>query len=399
MPSGRSVISLFTGAGGLDLGLERAGFDIALCVESDKLPRRTLSQNRAWPLSEPGDIFELRSQGPGAILEQARVRRGNVTLLSGGPPCQPWSKSAQWRKQGANGWQDPRSQTLQAFMGIVDELRPEVFLLENVSGIKAKTDRFEFIQRRLRDINSQRGNHYNLQVVQINSANYGVPQRRERVFLIGHRGGRKFKIPPPTHGPSAKQPYRTAWDAIGHLDIRNWSRELAPTGKWAPLLPSIPEGENYLWHTNRGGGEPLFGWRRKYWSFLLKLAKKLPSWTIQADPGPATGPFHWRSRHLSIAELCALQTIPAGYVVAGSFHAARRQVGNAVPSAIGELLGLEIRRQLLGEKRVRRKLKLIPTLRDDRPRAHPTRPVPPEFLELAGEHADHPGHGLGPGRR
>jgi DNA (cytosine-5)-methyltransferase 1 len=393
------VISLFTGAGGLDLGLEQAGFHVALCVESDDAPRRTLSKNRGWSLSDPGDIHSLRRRGAGALLEQAGVRRGQVALLSGGPPCQPWSKSAQWRKHGANGWSDPRSKTLRAFMHVVAEVRPEVFLLENVNGMKTKTDDFAFIQKRLRQINNERGNHYNLQVVHINAADYGVPQRRERVFLLAHRGGRQLKLPAPTHGPETDEPYRTAWDAIGHLDIRNWPSELAPSGKWARLLPSIPEGENYLWHTKRGGGKALFGWRRKYWSFLLKLSKKLPSWTLQAAPGPATGPFHWRNRHLSIAELCALQTFPNGYEVAGSLHTARRQIGNAVPCAIGELLGLEIRRQLLGEKTVRRKLQLIPEPRTDRPRAHPTRPVPREFLDLVGDHEDHPGHGLGPGRQ
>ena len=82
------------------------------------------------------------------------------------------------------------------------------------------------------------------------------------------------------------------------------------------LLPSIPEGENYLWHTNRGGGLQLFGWRTRYWSFLLKLAKSLPSWTIQAQPASAIGPFHWRSRKLTTREMCRLQTPTAQLVEA-----------------------------------------------------------------------------------
>ena len=108
--------------------------------------------------------------------------------------------------------------------------------------------------------------------------------------------------------------------------------------------------------------QPLFGWRTKFWSFLLKLAKDRPSWTIQAEPGPATGPFHWKSRLLSIEELCRLQTFPRGYEIQGDRRSAQRQVGNAVPSAIAELLGLEIRRQFFGE-RVRRTLRLLPTRR------------------------------------
>ena len=82
--------------------------------------------------------------------------------------------------------------------------------------------------------------------------------------------------------------------------------------KSADLLPAIPEGENYLFHTNRGAGVPLFGWRTRFWNFLFKLAKDRPSWTIQARPGPATGPFHWTNRRLSARELCRLQTFPDG---------------------------------------------------------------------------------------
>jgi DNA (cytosine-5)-methyltransferase 1 len=176
------------------------------------------------------------------------------------------------------------------------------------------------------------------------------------------------------------------------------SEDLAPTGRWARLLPSIPEGQNYLWHTARNvprGGESLFGWRTKYWSFLLKLAKNRPSWTLQAAPGPATGPFHWTSRLLSTLELCRLQTFPDGYGIQGDRRAARKQLGNAVPAAIGELLGLEIRRQILGEN-VRASLTLIPTRRNDCPPPEVVAEVPEEYRSLRGVHQDHPGTGQGP---
>ena len=117
--------------------------------------------------------------------------------------------------------------------------------------------------------------------------------------------------------PEGLKPYSTAWDAIGDLDTVANDDGLSLSGKWAELLPSIPEGQNYLWHTSRGGGEPLFGWRTRYWSFLLKLAKDLPSWTLQAQPGPAIGPFHWRNRNLTTRELCRLQTFPDDVVITG----------------------------------------------------------------------------------
>lgn len=397
-----TLLSLFTGAGGLDLGLETAGFESVLCVELDSDSRATLRHNRpGWRLAEPGNIHEL---GPAEILRQAAIAPRELQLLAGGPPCQPFSKSAYWANGDGARMQDPRAHTFRAYLRVVEAALPQVLLLENVKGLayKGKDDGIRLLRRELAAINRRQGTSYALQVMHINTAAYGVPQVRERVFLLATIDGRHLELPRPTHGEGdGLEPYRTAWDAIGHLDSDEWPAELDPSGKWAGLLPSIPEGQNYLWHTprnNQKGSEPLFGWRTRYWSFLLKLAKNKPAWTIQADPGPATGPFHWRSRLLSIEELCRLQTFPSGYKIIGTRRSAHRQVGNAVPSAIGELLGLEIRRQLFGE-RVRRTLRLIPPARSDCP--PPVRPsrVPQEYLHLRGRHRAHPGTGLGPRAR
>jgi DNA (cytosine-5)-methyltransferase 1 len=186
-----------------------------------------------------------------------------------------------------------------------------------------------------------------------------------------------------------------------------WPEDLAVRGQYATLLPSIPEGRNYLWHTPEGierwsnnGRSPddaIFGWRTRYWSFLLKLAKNLPSWTISATPGPSTGPFHWRNRQLSVRELCRLQTFPDNYEIRGSRREQIRQVGNAVPPVLGELLGLEIRRQLFQEQGVPRSLKLIPQLRDDCPEPEPLGEVPKAFHCRKAQHSPHPGEGRGPG--
>ena len=134
-------------------------------------------------------------------------------------------------------------------------------------------------------------------------------------------------------------------------------------GKWGALLPSIPEGQNYLWHTNRGGGLRLFGWRTRYWSFLLKLAKNQPSWTIQAQPGSAIGPFHWHSRKITSLEMYRLQTFPDGLTFACGRTDVQKMLGNAVPSLIAEVLAREIRCQLLGDESAHGPLKLIPPVR------------------------------------
>jgi len=297
---------------------------------------------------------------------------------------------------------DPRASALQVYLNVVQAALPRVLLLENVRGLASNGKDgggLHIIQDGLRRINRKQGTAYELQLVNLNAADYGVPQCRERVFILASIDGRTFKLPPKTHGNEAHlEPSRTVWDAIGDLDQPSRLAELEVAGKWADLLKSIPEGKNYLWHTPRGGGEPLFGWRTRYWSFLLKLSKRQPSWTIQAVPGPATGPFHWRNRLLSIEELARLQTFPRGFNFFGNRRSAHRQIGNAVPCAIGELLGIEIRRQFLDERDLPRDLTLIPETREHCPKPYPLQAVPRKYMSLRKNHSDHPGTGLGPGR-
>jgi site-specific DNA-cytosine methylase len=198
------------------------------------------------------------------------------------------------------------------------------------------------------------------------------------------------------HPELFKGRHLTAWDALRTISPLKSEREgLQLRGKWADLLPTIPEGQNYLWHTERGGGEPLFGWRRRYWSFLLKLAKSAPSWTIQAQPGPATGPFHWDNRRLSVQEMARLQTFPKGLKIAGSYADAQRQLGNAVPSLLAEILAREISAQLLSRPVKGRLLLAIKPSAVPPPPAHKPTAVPAAYLSLRGEHDAHPGTGRG----
>lgn len=392
-----TVLSLFSGAGGLDLGLEAAGFETRLCVEIDSTAQATLKRNRpAWRLAEPGDIHQ---QTPQSLLTNAGLRPKQLDLLAGGPPCQPFSKSGYWARGDAKRLNDPRSATLDAYLKIVEGSLPRVVLLENVRGLtySGKDEGLDLLVRGFREINRTQGTDYALTVFHLNAAHYGVPQFRERVFVVADRNGRYLSMPQPTHGEAPElEPFLTSWDAIGDLDTAMPPSDLLPSGKWAALLPSVPEGENYLWHTPDGGGEPLFGWRTRYWSFLLKLSKARPSWTIQAEPGPATGPFHWKSRLLSTRELCRLQTFPDDYVIVGDRRSAHRQLGNAVPCALGELLGREIRSQFLGSGPFRGRLTLIPTRSPHTPGPEPVAPVPQSYSALRGQHRPHPGTGLGP---
>jgi DNA (cytosine-5)-methyltransferase 1 len=414
-----SSVSLYTGAGGLDLGLHAAGFAPRVAVELDPIAVATLEheKNARWWADcaiQKKPIERLESP---TLLKLARMRPGELDLVCGGPPCQPFSKSGYWHSGDSKRLQDPRSKTIPHFLRVVKDMLPKAFLLENVPGLafSEKDEGLEYIRREITRVNKSAGTNYVISAAQLNAVEYGVPQLRERVFVIAHRDGRRFSFPSPTHAkpppvdmakgtaelprdykvPDGLLPFTTAWDAIGHLQD-NIDPALKPRGKWAPVLPSIPEGHNYLYHTDRGdSGLHLWGWRTRYWSMLLKLAKNRPAWTLTAQPGPAIGPFHWRSRRLSADELCGLQTFPKGYHIVGNVLAAHKQVGNAVPSALAEVLGLEIRRQLFGEK-VKVRPTLVPGHRLDAPGPERLGRVPKHIRDMAAEVAEHPGTGLGP---
>jgi DNA (cytosine-5)-methyltransferase 1 len=393
-----SVLSLYTGAGGLDLGLEAAGFRTVRCIESDVECRSVLQRNRpAWTLSRVGNVFDL---DPEAEAASVASEHGEIGLVAGGPPCQPFSKAGRWVNGQVSGLTDPRAQTLDSFFDFVAAARPRAFVLENVVGLAHGGDSggLAHVLRLIAAVNSRAQTAYAANVFSMNSAEYGVPQLRRRLFVVGERSGQLLVAPTATHSSSemeGRMPYASAWDAIGDLDVDHWPAELTPTGKWAGLLPSIPEGENYLWHTSRGGGLPLFGWRTRYWSFLLKLAKALPSWTIQAEPGPATGPFHWRSRLLSVRELARLQTFPDDYEFSSNRRHALRQVGNAVPPLLAEAVGRAVLEQVFGV------IEEQPPRYGIHGRGGATRPeevrdVPSRYTATSGALSDHPGKGLGP---
>lgn len=398
------AISLYTGIGGLDFGFEAAGFETAVAVEMDPTCCRTLSANRPWSVLE-GDIHDFTST---QILEAGGLVAGEVDVLIGGPPCQPFSKSGYWVRGDAARLDDPRATTLEAYLRVLRDTRPRAFLLENVQGLayQGKDEGLQEILSGIKAINRKTGTSYKPSWAVLNAVSYGVPQLRERVFIIGSRDGRSFTFPKATHAdpvtldPGADlEPWRTTWDALGDLPESPNDPSLRMTGKWADLLPTIPEGQNYLWHTRRGGGEQIFGWRTRYWNFLLKLAKTQPSWTIQAQPGSATGPFHWRNRKLSAQELCRLQTFPDGLRFDCGRTEIQRMLGNAVPSLLAEILAWEIRVQLLDAGPRPPSYKLMPPRRLPVPAAEPIAPLPARFKPLIGNHADHPGEGLGNGAR
>jgi DNA (cytosine-5)-methyltransferase 1 len=398
------AISLFSGAGGIDYGLEAAGFKTAVTLEIDADCCSTMRASRPNTPVIDRDIFDVKTE---EILEVGGLKAKQVELLVGGPPCQPFSKAGYWSRGDALRLEDPRADTLSAYLRVVEEALPHVFLLENVEGLayEGKDEGIRLLEDHIRRINRRTRSNYVPRWEVLNAATYGVPQLRERVILVACRDGIPFSFPTTTHyDPNVHQlalpvaglqPFRTAWDAIGGMEPEA-GEDVGAKGKWAELLPTIPEGKNYLHHTDRGEGEELFGWRRRYWTFLLKLAKALPSWTIQAQPGPAVGPFHWNNRRLSVRELARIQTFPENVTFVGGRTSVQKQLGNAVPSLLAEVLGRQIARVYF-DKSPRGPLKLLPPDRSaDRPAPEPwERKIPKQYRPLIGKHSAHPGTGKG----
>jgi DNA (cytosine-5)-methyltransferase 1 len=345
-----SCVSLFSGCGGLDLGLRQAGFDTAVCVEMSADSCESLRANAVAPHIIEREIANVTGD---EILAAAGIKKGELDLLAGGPPCPPYSKSRFYRKEKPRALGDPTSDTLFQYLRMLDELRPKVFLLENVPGLayKVHADAINAVLTRAAALG------YQVQYEVLNAANYGVPQIRERLFIVGVQPGFEFMFPRPTHAEPASQlslveaadPWITAGDVLSDQDTEDNAGDEGhyAGGQFNSLLAQIPPGDNYLFFTaKRGHPNPLFKWRSRYWSFLLKLSPDKPAWTIQARRSNNMGPFHWRNRILRISEIKRLQTFPDEYTIAGNVESAWRQIGNAVPPKLTQVLGTQIAKAL-----------------------------------------------------
>ncbi len=336
------AISLFSGAGGLDLGAERAGYEVRAAVEWDRDAAATMEKNFSH-LSAPVICKDILDTPTAEILRAAGLRPGTrPDLLIGGPPCTPFSKSGFWLEYKREGL-DPDASLLQAYARVLAEARPHRFVLENVYALtyRNKASRPAF-QRLVREIDAA-GYHFDAGV--LNAADYGVPQARPRLFILGAPKDEPVpRLPAPTHGGrwerrlsgNPARPHVTAGQALADL-VTDPEPGEAVNGKYGHLLPAIPPGDNYLFYTaRRGHPDPQFEWRSKYWSFLLKLSPDKPAPTIQAQPGPYVGPFHWENRRLRTGEIKRLFTYPDAFEVVGNRSSVQAQLGNSVPPLLAE---------------------------------------------------------------
>ncbi len=359
------AISLFSGAGGLDLGCEQAGFTTRGAVEFNEVAQRTLLVNaeRFLPgLSESSVFSDIVELDHAALLAAAGLAPGEASLLHGGPPCTPFSKSGYWLAYKRAG-EDPKASLLDNYVGALRAVRPKAFLMENVYGLAYQNQNRPILDR---FIASVRVAGYSFDSRIVLAADHGVPQVRQRLICVGIRDDLldvapelwRFDWPTETHtGPHERrvgwdtglEPHVTAGQALAGLtaDKNPPEPEEDVSGTYAQELKDVPPGANYLFFTeNRGHSEPRFKWRSRYWSFLLKLHPDRPSPTIQGQPGPWVGPFHWESRRLRVAELKRLMTFPDEYVVRGTRRDQQLQLGNAVPPLLARRIAVQIAAEL-----------------------------------------------------
>jgi DNA (cytosine-5)-methyltransferase 1 len=366
------VVSLFSGAGGLDISAERCAdrspvlsvssrppgpLRVAVATDYDAAALATLSKNSPDTTTVCADI---RQTTTAELLEAGDLSVGEPALVIGGPPCTPFSKSGFWLEEKRTST-DPNASLLDEYVRVVREARPEAFVLENVQGLTYRTHQAQFS----RLLEGMRSIGYNPHWKVLLAADYGVPQLRRRVFVVGRRDGERFVFPPSTHSgwserdrtvDASKLPYVTSRRILSDLLPGEPEDEEIVEGEFADLAAEVPPGQNYLWHTPRYGGRNAFKWRSRYWTFLLRLDPERPSTTLQAQPGPWVGPFHWenvrnargdlRARRLRVPEMLRIMTFPDDFVVVGSRADAQRQLGNAVPVDLGKVVFRALLEQL-----------------------------------------------------
>jgi DNA (cytosine-5)-methyltransferase 1 len=383
-------IELFAGAGGLAMGVSLAGFKSKAVVEWDKWACDTIRQNqeRGHPLVQDWPLFEGDVRDWVRDFDTAGVE-GVLDLVAGGPPCQPFSMGGKHR-----AYRDDRDM-FPATVAVIRRMKPRAFIVENVKGLTRSSfhNYFQYIQlqlefpelarrpdeswadhdRRLQAFKTGKrlggsGLSYRLVPTLINAANFGVPQKRERVFIVGFRRDLdvRWSFPMETH----------SLDALLHdqwVTGDYWERH----GVAKRLRPEVPASHAALVDRLRGLGLPP---TRLPWLSVRDALRGLPEttdesgfhWNHRLQPGARVYPGHTGSpldqpaktlkagdhgvpggenmmvrgdgsvRYFSVRESARLQAFPDGYVLHGSWSEAMRQLGNAVPVTLGRVVASSV---------------------------------------------------------
>ena len=365
-----TFISLFSGAGGFDLGLEQAGWDCVYASDIDPAAMATLEANRGRKLgngrtalsetfTEHSDIRDLSARH---ILSRIGARKGDIPLLAGGPPCQSWSSAGHQL-----GFKDPRGQLFDDFVRLAEGLGVRWLILENVRGLLTARgpdgrpgSALAFIRGKLLAAGFQ------TVVSLFNAADYGVPQRRVRLFLIGFRSGDPPEFPLPTHAKATsatagRKPWITLGAALSALPPLAEEEIQRPTAKLARELAKVGPGRGVKSMGKREATRPGGHWGYKQGAFVADLNLSARTVTANAQQDwlidPALG-----LRRLCPRECAALQMFPQSWVFAGPRATQYRLIGNAVPPPLARALGEALKRHVAKQTKQSRGAfrKLIP---------------------------------------
>ncbi len=349
------VISLFSGAMGLDLGLEAAGLDIKVAQDIDPWCQKTaIANDKNYIL---GDIKKLIEEDPTCtfLLNQAELEAEEVFAVVGGPPCQAFSTAG--KRESMN---DPRGSLFMEFAHVIRTIRPRFFVMENVKGLtsvsivkppkeKKKEDytseempgsALNFIVKTFEDLG------YKLEFGLVDAVHYGVPQFRERLIIIGSRDNEDIFLPTPTHFQKHQNPdyrWRTLGTVISDLEDEvgicgsfseeriNYLKHVPTGGNWKSL-PIELQKEAMGGAFNSGGGKT---------GFYRRLDYNQPAPTLVTSPTQkATLLCHpTQNRPLSVREYARIQQFPDHWIIEGEAEAVYRQIGNAVPIGLGKAIG------------------------------------------------------------
>lgn len=360
------ALSFFSGAMGLDIGMEKAGISALLACEFDKACRMTIHSNKP-EIALIGDINNYSSQ---TILDMAKIPRNKqVDVIFGGPPCQAFSTAGTRR-----GFNDQRGNVFLKYLSIINEVKPKYVVIENVRGLLSAPfpydenvsviDSFDSTLPNVRGgallhiLKSLRNSGYTVSFELYNAANFGAPQIRERVVIIAFLGEDKVPHLTPTHDEKGRYglpKWRTLGDALSNLDAHiehhfvdfpekrlKYYRMLKEGQYWRNLPPNMQKeamGKSYA----LGGGKT---------GFYRRLAFNKPSPTLVTHPAmPATDLGHpTEDRPLSVEEYSCIQGFPQDWVICGSLLDRYRQIGNAVPINLGMAIGTTIINHMNGVK-------------------------------------------------
>jgi DNA (cytosine-5)-methyltransferase 1 len=348
-----SVVSLFSGAGGLDIGLEMAGFHTVAAVDFDPECASTLRENKARRVTVPGSDRTFLSRTriiEGSIYDVGsdQLRPPSVgeewcpDLLAGGPPCQPFSSSGKQL-----GVADPRGRLFEEFVRVARDLRPKYILFENVRGLVTQRglggrpgEVLDMVKADFEAIG------YATTFRVLNAADFGAPQRRVRLFMLGARVAPLPTFPSPTHAASPDLSCEP-WVTLGAFlksfrpSVSHDEAIVRPSARLASLLAGVPEGSGLKSAGAREATRPGGHWGYKQGTFIADPNKPARTVTAAATQDWLRLP-DGSVRRLTTAECAALQGFPQEWHFAGDMASRFRQIGNAVPTYFGLVLGRAI---------------------------------------------------------